>query len=104
MVALSKKINNKQSGNVDCCLFATAYAVDIWNGIDPSTIIYDQLRMREHLTECFEKQKITKFPRYRIDPSCAKPVDSHEDSEWKLPKKRAKRSTHGKRKCITSFY
>ena len=48
----------------------------------------------------FRETEDNKVPRYRIDPSRAKPVESHEDSELKIPKKRAKGNKHGKRKCI----
>ena len=48
--------------------------------------------MREHLKECFEKQKMTGFPRFRVDPSRAETNKLHESWEWELPKKTVKRN------------
>ena len=54
-------------------------------------IISDQSKMQEHLKECFEKQEMTGFPRFRFDPSRAKTYKLHESWEWELPKKTVKR-------------
>ena len=91
MVPLCKRIKTKQTGGVDCGLFAIAYLVDICYGRDPSMIIYDQSKMLEHLKECFEKQRMTGFPRFRVDTSCAETNKLHESWEWELPKKTVKR-------------
>ena len=41
-----------QNGNVDCGIFAIAYAIDIAAGNNPATIVYDQNEMRQHLLDC----------------------------------------------------
>ena len=92
MVPLCKKIIYKQSGGVDCGLFAIAFSVDLCYGIDPNAVLYDQSRMRKHLIQCFDKMKLTQFPRFRTDPSGVKPNQSHVSWEWHLPNKIAKRN------------
>lgn len=52
----------KQSGAVDCGLFAIAAAISICFGKDPSTAKYDQKKMRKHLYKCIEGKEITPFP------------------------------------------
>ena len=51
-----------QVGGSDCGLFAMAFAVSICLGVNPSKFIYDQEKMRRHLTECLENQKFSNFP------------------------------------------
>ena len=92
MVPLCKKVIYKQSGGVDCGLFAIAFSVDLCYGIDPSAVVYDQSRMRKHLIECFDKMKLTQFPLFQTDPSGVKPNQSHVSWEWHLPNKIAKRN------------
>ena len=77
-------------GGVDCGLFAIADLVDICYGRDPNMIIYDQSK-QEHLKECFEKQRMTGFPRFHVDPSGTRMNKLHESWECELPKKTVKR-------------
>ena len=49
---------NKQSGDNDCGLFAAAYITSIAHGQDPSSIVYNQGLMREHLLTCLETNRI----------------------------------------------
>ena len=46
---------HKQVRAVDCGAFAIAYSIDILFGNNPSEIIYDQSKLRQHLVDCFEK-------------------------------------------------
>jgi hypothetical protein len=55
-------LQQRQRGTSDCGLYCIANAVALANGIDPSTISWDQDRMRDHLRECFEQRKIEMFP------------------------------------------
>lgn len=52
-----------QEGGKDCGLFAIAVATSLCFGEDPTTLTYNQERMRHHLLSCFDKQKITLFPK-----------------------------------------
>ena len=56
---------NKQSGDNDCGLFAAAYATSIAYGQDPSSIVYNQALMREHLFKCLEAKRMIPFPSIR---------------------------------------
>ena len=52
---------SKQSGSVDCGLYAIAYLVCLALGTsDPITIVFDQDTLRPQT--CFSEQKITEFP------------------------------------------
>ena len=51
----------KQVGSDNCALFCIAYAVDLEEGNDPSSIEYNQSCMRLLLVECFKKGKLAQF-------------------------------------------
>ena len=53
-----------QNGNVDCGI-AIAYAIDIVARNNPTTTVYNQSEMRQHLLECFQNHKMKPFPRIR---------------------------------------
>ena len=52
-----------QYGGADCGLFAISMAFDLCSGIDPFTQEVVQEQMREHLVSCFEKCKMSAFPK-----------------------------------------
>ena len=52
----------KQTGGKDCGLFAIAFAVALVFNKRPSTLKFNQQKMRSHLVECFTKQEMTPFP------------------------------------------
>ena len=53
---------SKQSGSSDCGLYAVANITHIAFGDDPSLVIFNQSKMREHLLKCLEEQKMQSFP------------------------------------------
>ena len=53
---------SKQSGAVDCGLYAIAVLTSLAFGQDPTTLVYDQEAMRPHLITSFETKKIVPFP------------------------------------------
>ena len=55
-------LQQRQIGASDCGLFCIANAVALANGIDPSTVSWDQGTMRDHLHWCFNKRKLEMFP------------------------------------------
>ena len=56
---------NKQAGGNDCGLFAAAYCTSIAYGQNPSSFVYNQALMREHLLKCLEAKHMTPFPTMR---------------------------------------
>ncbi|XP_078671420.1 uncharacterized protein LOC144911416 [Branchiostoma floridae x Branchiostoma belcheri] len=52
----------RQKNVFDCGLFAIAWAVDIAQGQDVSSIAYDDRKMRSHLEKCFKQGRLTPFP------------------------------------------
>ncbi|XP_078679555.1 polycystin-2-like [Branchiostoma floridae x Branchiostoma belcheri] len=52
----------RQKNVVDCGMFAIAWAVDIAEGRDVSSIAYDDRKMRSHLVMCFKQGRLTRFP------------------------------------------
>ncbi|XP_065656055.1 uncharacterized protein LOC136081804 isoform X1 [Hydra vulgaris] len=52
----------KQSGGLDCGLFAIAVATDLCYNHDPSIKCYKQELMRDHLLKCFSDNHLTPFP------------------------------------------
>jgi polycystin 1L2 len=51
-----------QNGDSDCGLFAIAAAVTLSRGENPSDKRYNQASMRQHLTSCFQNNKLEPFP------------------------------------------
>ena len=56
----------KQSGCNDCGVFAPAYCTALAHGQDPSTLIFNQGAMRQHLLQCLEEKKMVPFPTVRM--------------------------------------
>ena len=52
----------KQSGGYDCGLFAIAFATSLVYGVQPGNVRYDQPKMRKHLCQCLEEERIRPFP------------------------------------------
>lgn len=52
----------QQDGNVDCGLFALAFAIESCQGGDLSKVTFDQLQMRAHLLHCLERGCLKRFP------------------------------------------
>ncbi|XP_078665659.1 polycystin-1-like protein 2 [Branchiostoma floridae x Branchiostoma belcheri] len=53
----------RQNNVIDCGLFTIAWAVDIAEGRDVSSIAYDDRKMRSHLAMCFKQGRLAPFPR-----------------------------------------
>ncbi len=51
-----------QIGGSDCGLFAVAYIFHLALGDRPEELIFDQVKMRDHLITCFELQTLLPFP------------------------------------------
>ena len=51
-----------QSNGYDCGLFALANATALCDGTDPSTLSFDQSKMRQHFLACIEKNNLQQFP------------------------------------------
>ena len=56
---------SKQTGSVDCALYAMATLAYLAVGKDPTTVVFHQDDMRPHLQEIFEKKIISTFPIIR---------------------------------------
>ena len=52
----------RQSNGSDCGVLAIAFAYDICCGNDPCKIKYNHRSIRQHLAECLEKCRISRFP------------------------------------------
>ena len=52
----------KQKGSKDCGLFSIAFATALAFGSHPSKLKFDQLKMRQHLVNCFNKEHMVPFP------------------------------------------
>ena len=56
-----------QAGGSDCGLFAIAFAVALCFGLNPSKLIFEQSKMRDHLLHCLKENEFTNFP-FSINP------------------------------------
>ena len=54
----------KQKGSKDCGLFSIAIATALAFGAHPSKLKFDQLKMRQHLVNCFNKECMIPFPSH----------------------------------------
>ena len=53
---------HKQIGTTDCGLFAIATVTCLLFDGDPTTVVFDQNALREHLIKILETNVITPFP------------------------------------------
>ena len=60
---LKAEIRSIQQGSKDCGLFAIGYATEIADGHDPSSFIFDQSKLRQHLHDCLISKSLTRFPK-----------------------------------------
>ena len=58
-----------QIGGTDCGLFVIVHMTSIAYRDDPSVISYDQIKMRDHLIECFIKGNGSLFPFHIVTDS-----------------------------------
>lgn len=59
---INMKKTQRQSGSVDCGLYAIAFMTSLAYGQDPRMTVYCQDKMRSHLTGCFTNKKMLSFP------------------------------------------
>ena len=59
----------QQTSNVDCGVFAIAFATALAFGQDPSKLRFDVPKMRSHLVECLKLKKMSPFPEMK--PGCS---------------------------------
>ena len=72
-----------QEGTDNCGLFAIATATSLCFGIPPSTVLWNQKKMREHLRRCFESGKMSPFPGWDLpDRRKITPHISDEPLGW----------------------
>ena len=50
-----------QKGSTDCGCFAIAFCVSLLYGDDPTTLVYEQKKMREHITACLSSEHLLHF-------------------------------------------
>ncbi len=55
----------QQEGSYDCGLFAITWAYHLLVGDLPRTLTLDQEKLRHHLARCFERKKLSRFPKSR---------------------------------------
>ena len=51
----------KQVGSTDCSLFAIVFAYLLVTAVDPTTVVFDQEAMRDHLPACFRNGTMSGF-------------------------------------------
>ena len=69
---------NKQAGFDDCGVFAAAYCTALSHGQNPSSYVYNQSMMREHLIKCLEGSEMLPFPvmrERRVGPPSSFKID-----------------------------
>ena len=49
----------QRCGTADCGLFAIAFSVAVYTGIDVKTLTFEQMKMRTHLFQCLEQKNVT---------------------------------------------
>ena len=62
-ITIVMKHFQRQEGSVDCGLFAITVMASLAHREDPSTVTYDQKRMRKHLIDCFSSKFVMPFPK-----------------------------------------
>ena len=63
----------QQKGSKDCGCFAIAFSVSLLYGEDPSTLVYEQEMLREHIVNCFTRKHFLPFPAKTKKMKCLTP-------------------------------
>ena len=82
---------HKQVGTTDCGDFGIAYSIDILFGNNPSEIVFDQSKLRQHLVDCFGEGTLTTFPKYKCnvkydDTNTSGPISSEDQHKGLIPR------------------
>ena len=82
---------HKQVGTTDCGVFAIAHSIDILFGNNPSEIVHEQSKLRQHLVDCFEKGILTTFPKYKCnvkynDTTTSRSISSEDQYKSLIPR------------------
>ena len=56
------KLCHKQDDDFSCGVFSLAFSIALVNNVDPSTLVFDDRKMRAHLIDCFNNRFLTPFP------------------------------------------
>ena len=74
MLAIHKvNVQQQSPGSVNCGLFALAFAVEVCFGKDPSSATFNESKLGIHLSQCFEKGVIRRFPQMRKQSKVERP-------------------------------
>ena len=65
----------QQIDNIDCGVFALAFALEVCFGRDPKKVHFDQGKMRHHLYECLSKRKLSQFPTIHSEETYPRPTE-----------------------------
>ena len=63
-----------QMGGTDCGLFSLASATALCHGVDPTSCVFDQGKMRKHFWHCLTNRKMELFPLCRKRRAIPQPV------------------------------
>ena len=79
-----------QQGSYDSGHLALAYALELALNKDPSTLIFDQTKMRGHFLSCLEKEEAEQFPKLRRSLHPATQIEItklvRDTNKWSYPK------------------
>ncbi len=67
----------QQEGSNNCGLFSIAAAYHAAKGNDIAAITFNENRMRSHLIQCFQRQKVTAFPKSKKEGGVRRPESQH---------------------------
>ena len=70
----------QQNGSCDCGLFLLAYAYTVCSREEPSTLTYNQGKLRKHLKSCIDSGKIKPFP----SSLCQRPLASSLTESYRI--------------------
>ena len=62
--------NVTHKGAAKCGVFALVYDINIPTWQHSHEVIYDQIKMQEHLIHCFQNVKITLILKFKITNKC----------------------------------
>ena len=82
---------HRQVGTTDCGVFAIVHSIDVLFGNNPSEIVHEQSKLRQHLVDCFEKGILTTFPKYKCnvkynDTTTRRSISSEDQYKSLIPR------------------
>lgn len=75
VLKIKRESVQQQANDVDCGVFAIAFAMEVCFGRNPKMVRLDQGKMRQHLYDCLSRHELSPFPTMQSEETLPRPTD-----------------------------